>query len=54
VEDAIELEDQLEELLSDENLYKEACNIAGEYVKHNSGATNAVMKYIQENRLLIK
>jgi 3-deoxy-D-manno-octulosonic-acid transferase len=54
VEDAIELEDQLEELLSDENLYKEASNIAGEYVKHNSGATNAVMKYIQENRLLIK
>jgi 3-deoxy-D-manno-octulosonic-acid transferase len=54
VEDAMELEDQLEELLSDENLYKEACNIAGEYVKHNSGATNAVMKYIQENRLLIK
>ena len=53
VEDAIELEDQLNELLSDENLYTEACKIAGDYVKNNSGATNAIINYIQENRLLI-
>ena len=53
VEDAIELEDQLAELLSDETLYKEASAIAGDYVKNNAGATNAIMNYIQGNRLLI-
>jgi 3-deoxy-D-manno-octulosonic-acid transferase len=52
VEDAIELEDQLEELLSDNNLYNQACKIAGEYVRDNAGATDAIMQYIQENRLL--
>jgi len=52
VEDAIELEDQLDELLSDERLYKEASNIAGDYVKNNAGATSAIMNYIQGNRLL--
>lgn len=49
VEDALELEKQLEELLTDENLYNEACNICGEYVKNNVGATNLITKYIQEN-----
>jgi len=53
VEDSIELEDQLEELLSDEALYKEASSVAGEYVKNKAGATNAIMNYIQANRLLI-
>jgi 3-deoxy-D-manno-octulosonic-acid transferase len=53
VEDAIELEDQLEELLSDKDLYEQACAIAGDYVQHSAGATNAIMQYIQENRLLI-
>jgi 3-deoxy-D-manno-octulosonic-acid transferase len=52
LEDAIELEDQLDELLSDERLYKEAADIAGDYVKNNAGATNAIMNYIQGNRLL--
>jgi 3-deoxy-D-manno-octulosonic-acid transferase len=53
VEDAIELEEELNELLADETLYNEASNIAGEYVKNNAGATAAIMQYIQENRLLI-
>jgi len=53
VEDAIELEDELDELLNDETAYAEACAIAGDYVKSNAGATNAIMKYIQENLLLI-
>ena len=53
VEDAIELEEELNDLLTDATLYTEACNIAGEYVKNNSGATAAIMHYIQENRLLI-
>ena len=52
VEDAIELEEQLNELLSDEKFCSEASNIAGDYVKNHSGATDAIMKYIQENRLL--
>lgn len=53
VADAIELENQLEELLNDEIFYTEACNIAGEYVKNNAGATNAIINYIQAKRLLI-
>lgn len=53
VEDSIELEDQLEELLSDEKLYKDACLIAGDYVHANAGATGIIMDYIQANRLLI-
>ncbi|MBV9962217.1 MAG: 3-deoxy-D-manno-octulosonic acid transferase [Parafilimonas sp.] len=52
IEDAIELEDQLQELLSDENLYQEASKIAGDYVQQNSGATQTIMHYIQANRLL--
>jgi 3-deoxy-D-manno-octulosonic-acid transferase len=52
VEDAIELEDQLNELLSDEKLYADACTIAGDYVKNNAGATKAIINYIQEKRLL--
>jgi 3-deoxy-D-manno-octulosonic-acid transferase len=52
VEDALELEKQLEELLTDEKLYKEACDVAGEFVKNNTGATSIITKYIQENLLL--
>ncbi len=53
VEDAIELEEELNDLLTDEMMYREACNIAGEYVKNNAGATATIMNYIQANRLLI-
>ena len=49
---SIELEDQLQDLLEDENLYKEASKIAGDYVQHHSGATQTIMLYIQANRLL--
>ena len=49
VEDALELEKQLEDLLTDEKFYKEACNISGEYVKNNTGATAVIIQYIQEN-----
>ncbi|SFQ33932.1 3-deoxy-D-manno-octulosonic acid transferase [Parafilimonas terrae] len=52
VEDAIELEAQLDDLLQDEYLYRQACRIAGDYVKDNAGATGIIMKYIQEKRLL--
>ena len=52
VDDALELEKQLEDLLTDEKFYKEACNISGEYVKSNIGATAVIIQYIQENLLL--
>jgi 3-deoxy-D-manno-octulosonic-acid transferase len=53
VHDALELEQQLDELLSDEKLYSDASKISGDYVKESGGATEAIMEYIQENRLLI-
>lgn len=53
IEDAIELETQLQELLSDEEFYNEACKLSGDYVKNNSGATKAIIDFIQEKRLLI-
>lgn len=52
VDDAIELETQLNELLNDEKFYQDVCTIAGDYVKQHAGATKAIMNYIQENRLL--
>lgn len=52
VEDALELETQLEELLFDEQLCSEAGKIAGNYVRSHSGATNNIIQFIQENRLL--
>ncbi|MEP6465503.1 MAG: glycosyltransferase N-terminal domain-containing protein, partial [Parafilimonas sp.] len=52
IEDAIELEDELNDLLQDEELYAEASKISGDYVKKHSGATNSIMNYIQEKRLL--
>lgn len=50
--DSIELEDQLTELLSDEQLRTEAGTIAGEYVKSKAGATNMITNYLQANGLL--
>jgi len=52
IEDALELEQQFDELLKDTDGYKKACNNAGDYVKSNSGATGNILNYIQEKRLL--
>ena len=52
VEDALELEGQLEDLLKDEKFYAETCEVAGKFVQENAGATSAIMKYLQENLLL--
>lgn len=52
VDDALALEKQFDELLTDNTLYKNACNNAGNYIKNNAGATRLVMDYIQEKRLL--
>lgn len=51
-ETALELESILNELLSDENRYRECCEAARQYVYGNRGATENIMRYIQENRLL--
>jgi len=52
VQDALELEKQLDELFTNEALYKKACNSAGNYIKTRAGATSQVMHFIQEKRLL--
>lgn len=46
VEDALELEEVLNEILSDENLLMSISNNAKQYVLGNAGATNKVVKYI--------
>lgn len=53
IEDALELEAVLKGLLSDKTQLTEASNAAGEYVQKKAGATAAIMRYIQEKRLLI-
>lgn len=52
IEDALELEEKIDLLLTDKKLYKEACEASGKYVQSNAGATKQVMQYIQENLLL--
>ncbi|RXK87129.1 3-deoxy-D-manno-octulosonic acid transferase [Filimonas effusa] len=52
VSDALQLEQLLDALLSDEVMYQAACRNAGNYVKDNTGATERIVSYIQEKRLL--
>ncbi|MEX6686912.1 glycosyltransferase N-terminal domain-containing protein [Danxiaibacter flavus] len=52
VDDALELEQQLDELLGDGATYKNACKNAGDYVHEKSGATGNIMQYIYAKRLL--
>jgi len=52
VDNALELEEILNELITDKNVYEEAAFAAGSYVKSKTGATGSVMKYIYEKRLL--
>ncbi len=52
VSSALELEQRFDALLTDSQLYKNACNKAGNYIKAGAGATQQVMDYIQANRLL--
>jgi 3-deoxy-D-manno-octulosonic-acid transferase len=49
---ALELEKTLDDLLADKTAYKKACQQAGQYVHAKTGATMAVLQFIQENRLL--
>lgn len=52
VETALELEKILDDLFSDQQLYTEVCEAAKKYVYSKKGATEMIMQYIQENRLL--
>ncbi len=52
IENALELEEKLLFLLKDENAYKAACQASGNFVYANKGATEKIMNYIQEKRLL--
>lgn len=53
IENALELEDTLNRLLSDTSLYKECCEASRDYVMSHKGATEKILTYIQENRLLM-
>lgn len=48
VEDALELEAQLDELMGDENLYSVACRTSGDFVKQHAGATGSVINHLQK------
>lgn len=47
-----EFEKSINIFLNDSNAYKKAGDIAGNYVKENTGATLKILSFIQENRLL--
>lgn len=52
IDNALELEENLQVLLNDETGYKIACKAAGDCVYSNKGATQKILAYIQEKRLL--
>lgn len=53
VNNALELEEMLNELFEDKDLYDYCAAAAGNFVHSKTGATAGVMQYIQEKRLLI-
>ena len=52
IADAIHLEQQLDLLLKDDTVYRNAATAAGDYVRTHAGATDQIMQILQENRLL--
>lgn len=52
VSDALQLEQLLDQLLNNNEIYQSASQNAGGYVKENIGATGRITTYIQEKRLL--
>lgn len=52
VESALELEKLLDQLFTNDILYKESSALAGNYVADNAGATRNIIQFIHENRLL--
>jgi 3-deoxy-D-manno-octulosonic-acid transferase len=52
VENALEAENLFNSLLSNKDEYEEACQASRDYVYAKKGATEKILAYIQENRLL--
>jgi 3-deoxy-D-manno-octulosonic-acid transferase len=52
ITDALELEQVLNELLANRELYAATSSNAGQYVQQNTGATQQIAAFIQEKRLL--
>lgn len=53
VDNALDLEKTFNDLLTDNELYRECCEVAHDYVYSHKGATEKILGYIQEKRLLI-
>jgi 3-deoxy-D-manno-octulosonic-acid transferase len=53
VDNALDLEKTFNDLLNDKQLYSECSEVARGYVLKNRGATEKIVNYIQENRLLM-
>jgi len=53
IDNALELEQEINLLMNDAAGYEEACLAAKNYVLGKKGATEKITRYIQENRLLI-
>jgi 3-deoxy-D-manno-octulosonic-acid transferase len=49
---ALELEETFNDLLTDTKAYQATCEAARNYVYNNKGATEKIMQFVQENRLL--
>ena len=54
IENAPDLEIQLNSFFNDNEKMQKASLICKKYVEENSGATSLIMNYVQENRLLIR
>ena len=52
IADALHLEKLLDQLFTDTAFYNEAAAVAKDYVYAHRGASNSILQYIQENRLL--
>ncbi len=52
VENALELEKLFDEIFSDKQLYKESSEASRNYVYRKKGATDKILQFIQEKRLL--
>ncbi len=52
IDNALQLERELDHLLNDPTYYSATANSAGNYVKSKSGATAKVIHFVQEKRLL--
>ena len=52
VENAAQLRDRMNALLSDPGYYRKTAGTAGNYVAENTGATQKILHYIQEKRFL--